>query len=86
MILLGQRVDAPATTSEISPAAWAARVDEQRALVERAYSQAEALEILHRRPDLLRAFTDSPTSWCSTDAEVVRVLPGTWRTQMPHLR
>ena len=86
MMLLGQKVNAPIAASQISPTAWAARVGEQRARVERAYPQAEALALLRERPDLLREFVDSPTSWCSADAEVVRVLPGTLRTKMPHLR
>jgi len=85
ILLLGQKVDAPVAPSRISPEAWAERVAAQRAVVDRALPQAEALAILRARPDLLRAFVDDPASWCATDVEVVSV-SAAGDTTMPHGR
>lgn len=86
LLLLGQKVEAPAAPSRISADAWARRINEQRATVDRALPQAEALEILRARPDLLQEFVSAPSSWCATDAEVVRVSSSTGRARMPHDR
>ena len=86
MMLLGQKVDAPIAPSRFSREAWAKRRAAEEALVERALPQAEALEILRARPDLLRDFVSSPSSWCATDAEVVQVSAATGEARMPHLR
>jgi tryptophan halogenase len=84
MMLLGQKVDAPVAPSAITPEAWAARVAAQRAVVARACPQAEALQLLRERPELLREFVGAPSSWCSTDVEVVNVSALTGRARMPH--
>ncbi|MFT3769671.1 MAG: tryptophan 7-halogenase [Minicystis sp.] len=84
VMLLGQKVDAPVVPSRFSPEAWAKRLADQRALVDRALPQAEALEILRARPDLLQAFVSAPSSWCNTEGEVIVVSPATGRTHMPH--
>ena len=63
--LLGQKVDAPPVPSRYSAAAWAARMGDQRAIVARAYSQADALALLRNRPDLLEEYVRSPSSWCT---------------------
>jgi tryptophan halogenase len=82
-MLLGQKVGAPLGPSRISPQAWAERVAAQRAVVARAFPQAEALRILRARPDLLRAFVSAPESWCATSVEVVSVSPA-GKARMPH--
>ena len=64
-MLLGQNVEAPPVPSRSSAAAWAARMADQRALVTRACSHAEALQILRQRPDLLEEYAAAPTSWCA---------------------
>jgi hypothetical protein len=69
ILLLGQKVEAPAVRSRLSSTAWAARVAEQRAVVDRACSQAEALELLRERPEMLYDFVHSSSSWCSSDSD-----------------
>jgi tryptophan halogenase len=66
-LLLGQKVDAPRVPSRYSSAGWAARMGDQRAIVARAYSQADALALLQRRPDLLQEYAGSPSSWCADE-------------------
>ena len=83
ILLLGQGVRPPALAPRVGREAWAARVAGQRSLVERALPQAEALALLRTKPDLLREFVESPSSWCRSGAEVVRVSPD-GRTRMPH--
>lgn len=84
MMLLGQQVEAPVAASRFSKEAWEKRLAEQRAIVDRALPQAEALEVLRARPDLLREFVSAPSSWCATNVEVVSVSSLTGRTRMPH--
>jgi hypothetical protein len=69
-MLLGQQVPCPrpAVTS-LTKAAWDARVTECRALVERAFTQAEALALLRRRPDLLEELVTSERSWVNCGGE-----------------
>ena len=76
MILLrGQKVDAPSEPPRITREAWEKRLAAQRELVQRALPQAEALALLHERPDLLVEFATSPGSWCKGRAETVSVSP-----------
>lgn len=77
MLLLGQKVPAPMPAPRTSREAWATRVEQQRALVARALPQREALELLHDRPELVRAFGSAPASWCHGDAERVGLPPRT---------
>jgi tryptophan halogenase len=84
ILLLGQNVEAPRAPSRFSSEAWRRRLAEQRAIVDRALPQAEALELLRGRPDLLAEFATAPRSWCATEEEVVSVSPRTARATMPH--
>jgi len=86
MMLLGQKVDCPSPSTQMSAAVWARRVASQRADVERAVPQAEALQLLRDRPDLLYAVTESTASWCWNDAEIIRGLDATGNARLPHLR
>jgi len=54
-----------------SPAAWEARVAESRALVDSALTQAEALDLLRRRPELLQELVASRDSWINRGGEVI---------------
>jgi tryptophan halogenase len=82
-MLLGQDVPAPRAQPRTTKADWEARVAAQRMDVARAMGQAEALEALRARPDLLEAFVHAPESWCAGDAELVRVTPE-GQVRMPH--
>ncbi len=69
-MLLGQQVPCPlpATTTLTKPA-WDARVAESRALVDRAFAQADALQLLRRRPDFLEELVTSDGSWLNCGGE-----------------
>jgi hypothetical protein len=86
ILLLGQQVEAPAPVPRVGREAWARKVEAWRRTVERALDQRQALELVRARPELLRELVDSPRSWCSGDAEVVDVSPGTGRARWPHDR
>lgn len=91
MMLLGQQVDGPVAAPSVTPAAWAARVASQRAMVARALPQREALDALKKDPSMLRALTAMRTSWCRADAERARVSSRTRdmvhpRSGMPPIR
>jgi tryptophan halogenase len=81
-MLLGQRVPCPPTTATwLSKPQWDARVAESKALVDRTLTQAQALELLRRRPELLRDLV-TPTSraWIIArrpQAEYLKI-PGFW--------
>jgi tryptophan halogenase len=75
IMLLGQKVDAPARTPQVSREAWSARLAKQRELVARALPQAEALALLRQRPELLVEFAHSPASWVQGRAELVTMSP-----------
>ena len=81
-MLLGQQVPgALPTKTWLSKSQWETRVAESRALVARALTQAEALDLLQRRPEFLQNLT-APNSgaWIiprSRDAEFVKV-PDFW--------
>jgi tryptophan halogenase len=70
IMLLGQRVPCPlpAATS-LAKTAWDARVAESQALVRRAFTQADALDLLRRRPDLLHELVASEDSWINAGGE-----------------
>jgi len=69
-ILLGQQVPCPRpTTTSLTKSAWDARVADSRALVERAFTQADALDLLRRRPDLLEELVTSERSWVNSGGE-----------------
>jgi tryptophan halogenase len=70
ILLLGQQVPCPAPTdTSLAQTAWEARVAESRALVRRAFTQAEALDLLRRRPDLLQELVGSGESWLDCGGE-----------------
>ena len=69
-LLLGQQVPCPRPTVTALPrAAWDARVADSRALVDRALTQADALELLRRCPELLEELATSETSWVTSGGE-----------------
>jgi tryptophan halogenase len=61
-MLLGQQVPCPPSTKTwLSKPQWDARVAESKTLVDRALTQAQALKLLRRRPELLQGLI-TPTS------------------------
>jgi hypothetical protein len=63
-VLLGQQVPCPRpATPSLSKVASYARGAETRRLVGRAFTQADALDLVRRRPDLLQEFLASESSW-----------------------
>jgi len=75
IMLLGQKVTAPARKPQVTREAWEKRLAKQRELVARALPQAEALALLRERPELLVDFATSPASWCQGLAELVTMSP-----------
>jgi tryptophan halogenase len=72
IMLLGQQAPCPPPTrTSLSRATWDARVAASRALVGRAYGQAEALELLRQRPELLQEVVTSPSSWLNRGGELL---------------
>ena len=70
IMLLGQQVPfAAPTDTALAKSAWETRVAESRALVRRALPQAEALDLLRRRPDLLQELVASEASWLNCGGE-----------------
>lgn len=70
IMLLGQQVPCPPPTGTfLAKTAWKARVAESDALVRRAFTQAEALDLLRRRPDLLQELVVSEDSWVNSGGE-----------------
>jgi len=70
ILLLGQQVPCPRPAVTALPkAAWDARVAESRALVDRAWTQADALDLLRRRPELLAELVTSESSWVTSGGE-----------------
>ncbi len=70
ILLLGQGVPCPQPThTSLTRAEWNARVAEAAALVDRALPQAEALDFLRRRPNLLQEAT-SMGSWITCGDEL----------------
>lgn len=65
ILLLGQQAPCPPPPppSAASREAWRARVAEHRALADRALTQAAALDLLRRRPDLLEEQVAFRGSW-----------------------
>ena len=86
ILLLGQKVDAPMPTPPTSRADWTMRMAAQSALIQRAATHAEALDLMRERPALLHEFVSSPSSWCNTNAEVIHVSAASGRARMPHHR
>ncbi len=81
-MLLGQQVPCPRPTRTwLSKAAWDARVAESRKLMGRALDQAQALDLLRQRPEMLASLIGpNSKSWIvcrSAQAEYVKV-PGFW--------
>jgi tryptophan halogenase len=81
-MLLGQKVQCPRPTNTwLSKAQWDSRVAECHALVGRALPQADALELLRRRPEFLENIVSPKSrSWIiprSSQAEYLKV-PGFW--------
>jgi tryptophan halogenase len=77
-ILLGQQVPCPRPTAMALPkTAWEARVAESRALVDRALTQADALDLLRRRPDLLQEVATSDGSWVTCGDERITAVDPT---------
>jgi tryptophan 7-halogenase len=69
-LLLGQQVPCPRPTgTSLAKTAWDTRVAESRALVRRAFTQAEALDLLRLRPDLLQELVASEDSWVNCGGE-----------------
>ena len=76
LMLLGQQVPTEAPlTAKLTREEWNGRLANEREVVARALPHAEALQALHARPELLRAISDDPESWCRTDGETALVLP-----------
>ena len=72
IMLLGQQVPCtPSTTASLSKAQWDARVAEGRALVGRAFPQAQALDLLRHRPELLEQCVTSKDSWINCGGELI---------------
>jgi len=72
IMLLGQRAPCPQPSRLFLPKArWDARVAQSRELVARAFGQAEALELLRRRPDMLREVVSSRRSWINLGGELI---------------
>jgi tryptophan halogenase len=72
ILLLGQHVPTPRPTRTIlAKPAWDARANEVKALVQRAFGQAEALRLLRERPDLLQEIVASDDSWINLGGEVI---------------
>ena len=72
IMLLGQRVPCPPPTrTHLSKTQWDARVAQRRDLVARALTQAAALDLLRRRPDLLEEMVTSDRSWINRGGELI---------------
>jgi tryptophan halogenase len=70
IMLLGQRVPCPLpAATALAKAAWDTRVAESQMLVGRAYTQADALGLLRRRPDLLQELVASEDAWINAGGE-----------------
>ncbi len=73
ILLLGQQVACPRpTATALSKADWDTRVREGKALVDRAYTQADALALLRRQPHLLHEMISSSDSWINRGGELIR--------------
>lgn len=86
-LLLGQHVECAAPKRTLmTRAQWDARVAQSRALVARCLPQAEALELLRRRPELLQALVGPRSkSWIvprTPHAEYLKI-PGFWAGSRP---
>ncbi len=85
IMLHGQQVDGPLAEPFVTRAAWERRIAGQRALVDRALPQAEALALLRARPDLLVEFAAAERSWCRGRAEAIAVTPGSGAPVAPRV-
>lgn len=71
IMLLGQRLPCPRPQrSFLSRRQWDARVSECRALVDRALTQKEALDLLRKRPEMLDELVTSADSWINRGDEL----------------
>jgi tryptophan 7-halogenase len=78
LMLLGQHAPCPPLTRTALPKAqWNERVAKARALVAHAFTQAQALDLLRRRPQLLQDVATAGNSWINLGAELIDVSPGT---------
>ena len=72
IMLLGQNAPCPPPTkTSLSKAQWQTRVAESKALVARALPQADALELVRRRPELMQELLTSSTSWINRGGELI---------------
>jgi tryptophan halogenase len=75
VLLLGQQLSAAQRPPRFSRAQWQERGQREAELLSRSLPQAEALELLASRPDLLAALVERPDSWCRRLADALAELP-----------
>ena len=71
VLLLGQHAPCPRPNrTALTPDAWSKHVEELTAVSRRALGQADALQVLRARPELLRALTDPARPTWMSDARL----------------